>query len=269
MPRLDFVKMSGAGNDFIVADNRKGALKKDLAGAAKRLCDRQRGVGGDGLILLENSKTADFKMRILNSDGSEAEMCGNGVRCLAKFAFDRKIAGRKMTVQTLAGEIGAEIKGNLVKAKMLEPSAMRLNFKIPVSGSRATLNFVNTGVPHAVMLVESVKPLDVVSTGRAIRTHAHFAPKGTNANFIAVRSKNAIDIRTYERGVEDETQACGTGSTAGALVAAALKGLKSPVDVHTRGGDVLKIYFTKDQAGFRDVYLEGRVQRNFEGRVEL
>jgi diaminopimelate epimerase len=265
---LNFTKLSGAGNDFIVADNRRG-LVKNLAASARALCDRRRGVGADGLILLEKSKKADFKMRIVNPDGSEAEMCGNGVRCLAKFAVESKIAKKTMEIQTLAGTIGAEVNGDTVKARMLEPVGLKLNFIVPVEGVKTTLHFINTGVPHAVMILGSVKGFDVAGKGRAIRTHGHFTPRGTNANFIAVRSKNAIDIRTYERGVEDETLACGTGSTAGALIAAALKGMKSPVDVHTYGGEVLKIYFTRNGEGFRDVYLEGRVRINFEGRTEL
>ncbi|MGH7197890.1 MAG: diaminopimelate epimerase [Candidatus Omnitrophota bacterium] len=266
---LNFTKMAGAGNDFILADNRSGILKGSLGRFARRLCDRKRSVGADGLILVERSKKADVRMRILNSDGSEAEMCGNGIRCLAKFAADKGITGKRLSVETLAGTILAEVRGKVVKARMVDPKGLRVNFKIAVGGRKESLSFVNTGVPHAVKLIPSVESCPVKPLGRSIRTHRHFAPRGTNVDFIAVRSSNAIDIRTYERGVEDETLACGTGSVAGALIASRLKGLRSPVSVHTRGGDVLKIYFSKNGSSFSDVYLEGQVETNFEGRVKL
>ena len=269
MKVLNFTKMSGAGNDFILVDNRSGAIKGDLKKLAKKLSDRKHSVGADGLILLERSKQSDIRMRILNPDGSEAEMCGNGVRCLARFAVDQKITGPKLSIETQAGVIYAEVRGEIVKAKMVEPRDLKIGFKVEMKGSREALNFINTGVPHAVRLVSSVSACDVKNLGRAIREHRHFAPNGTNVNFVALRRGNEIDIRTYERGVEDETLACGTGSTAGALVAAAIKNLKSPVLVHTHGGEVLKVYFSGNGSTFYDVYLEGRIQNNFEGRVGL
>ena len=261
--------MSGAGNDFILIDNRRGFIKAGLAKKAKTLCDRKHSIGADGLILLERSKKADIRMRILNPDGSEAEMCGNGVRCLAKFAVDMKIASPKHSVETLAGTIYTEVRGNVVKAKMIEPKELKLGFKIDLNGSDGAMNFINTGVPHAVRLVNSVAGCDVKTLGRDIRQHKHFSPKGTNVNFVAVKQGSSIDIRTYERGVEDETLACGTGSTAGALVAAAVKNLKSPVSVHTHGGELLKVYFSRNGLSFHGVYLEGRVQKSFEGSVLL
>ena len=208
-------------------------------------------------------------MRILNSDGSEAEMCGNGIRCFAKYAFDRGIAGRAMTVETLAGRIGVEVRGDVVKARLIDPAEPRLNFKIKVEGRPHTVNFLNTGVPHVVKVLDSVERFDVERFGALIRRHSAFAPRGANANFVAFRSDGGLDVRTYERGVEGETLACGTGSTASALVAAALKGLRSPVRVRTRGGETLKIYFSKDGRRFHDVYLEGNVKKSFEGTVEL
>ncbi len=269
MKTVHFFKIAAAGNDFIVIDNRARSVKKGLAKAAKHLCDRKHSIGADGLILLERSKKADVRMRILNPDGSEAEMCGNGVRCLAKFAVDRNIAPPKLSIETLAGTIYVEVRGNTVKAKMIEPRDLKLGFKIDLNGSDGLMSFINTGVPHAVKLVSSVSSCDVKDLGREIRQHKHFAPKGTNVNFVAVKRGSTIDIRTYERGVEDETLACGTGSTAGALVAAAVKNLKSPVSVHTRGGEVLKVYFSRNGLNFHSVYLEGRVQKSFEGSVSL
>jgi diaminopimelate epimerase len=269
LKRFDFVKMVGHGNDFIVGDNRKGLIGKDTQRTAVQLCDRKHSIGADGLVLLEKSKIAHLRMRIINPDGSEAEMCGNGVRCLAKFANDKKIAGKKISIETMAGRIDAEVKGDVVKAKMVQPTDFRMNISLPLNGSPEAMHFVNTGVPHAVVVLNSIKDVDVDKKGRMIRQHPYFSPRGTNANFISIRSGNAIEIRTYERGVEGETLSCGTGSTAGALVAAAIKNLKSPVTVHTKGGEPLKIYFSRNENGFFDVYLEGRVQTSFEGRINL
>ena len=264
---IHFTKMSGAGNDFIIIDNRLKKIKNRLPDQARRLCDRHFSVGADGLILLERSKKADIRMRILNPDGSEAEMCGNGVRCLAKFTVSKKITKNKLSVETLAGIIGVEVKKDTVKAKLVNPKDLKLDLAIAVDGSKGKFHFINTGVPHAVSLVNSIGECDTARLGRAVRFHEYFAPKGTNVDFIAFSGPNAIDIRTYERGVEAETLACGTGSVAGALVAAALKDFKPPVRVKTAGGETLKIYFSKNGRGFSDVYLEGKVSTNFEGRV--
>ncbi len=269
MRTLNFTKMVGAGNDFILVDNRLGVLKKDAAKVARHLSNRKHSIGADGLILLEKSKKANIRMRIFNPDGSEAEMCGNGVRCIAKFVAERKITASKLSIETVAGIIRAEVRGDIVKARLMDPKGLRLNLAIQVQGKNENVNFVDTGVPHAVKILNSVHNLAVNPLGRAIRTHKHFAPRGTNVDFISVKRGNAIEIRTYERGVEDETLSCGTGSTAGAIVAAALKGLKSPVSVHTRSGEVLKIYFSKKGSTFSDVYLEGRVRESFQGRVML
>lgn len=260
--------MVGAGNDFVVVDNRRGVVKKDAVKLAKLLSDRRRSVGADGLLLLEKSKKANIRMRILNSDGSEAEMCGNGIRCIAKFSSDRKITGKKFSIETLAGIISAEVKGDVIKARITDPKGLKLNIRIPVNGREELVHFIDTGVPHTIKVVDKVDNVDIFTLGRAIRRHSYFAPKGTNASVISVKG-NELWIRTYERGVEDETMACGTGSTAAALVAAALRGLKSPVTVHTHGGDRLKIYFSRNGNDFHDVYLEGPVQQAFEGSVKI
>jgi diaminopimelate epimerase len=268
MKELLFTKMAAAGNDFVVVDARK---TKVLNGAklAKKLCDRKFSVGADGVLLLETSKKADVRMRIFNPDGSEAEMCGNGVRCLAKFAADKKAIKSRLSIETIAGLIEAEVRGDVVKAKMVQPKELKLHLRVSANGASGELHFINTGVPHVVQVLDSLGDVDVQGFGKEIRFHRDFAPRGTNADFIRVCAGNAIEIRTYERGVEAETLACGTGSTAGALVAAALKGLKSPVSVRTRGGEVLKVYFSKKGNEFYDVYLEGLVQKTFEGRIAL
>lgn len=274
-----FTKMVGAGNDFIVTDNRSGVIGNDAAKIAKKLSNRKHSIGADGLILLEKSsaiggsasggKKADFRMRIFNPDGSEAEMCGNGVRCVAKFAVDHKIKKGLLSIETLAGIIEAEVRGHIVKAKLVKPKGLKLNFSLQINGRSEILNFIDTGVPHAVKLLDSLEGVDVDQWGSQIRRHPYFAPRGTNADLISLGSQNKVEVRTYERGVEGETLSCGTGSTAAALVAAALKGLKSPVFVRTKGGETLKVYFSKKGSEFFNVYLEGPVQTTFEGRVVL
>ncbi len=267
MKEIAFTKMVGTGNDFIVVDNRAGGVP--ARAMAKKWCDRKYSIGADGLLLLERSRKADFRMRIINSDGSEAEMCGNGIRCIAQYAYDRGITGKKFKIETLAGIIDVTISGRVVKARMIDPKDLKLNFSIPVSGKPLELSFVNTGVPHAVSVVKRIKEVDVQSTGRQVRTHDYFKPRGTNANFIQVLGGNKIEVRTYERGVEGETLSCGTGSTASALIASAVCGWKSPVSVKTQSGETLKVYFSKEGNRFHDVYLEGSVQKSFEGRVKL
>jgi diaminopimelate epimerase len=269
MKLLSFTKMVGTGNDFIVIDNRTGVVGKDPVSAAKQLCDRKFGIGADGLLLLEKSTKAEIRMRIFNPDGSEASMCGNGIRCIARFAVDNNITGPQFQIETLAGLIGAEVRGDIVKAKMLDPKDLKLKLQVPMAKGKQELHFVDTGVPHTVVILDALKEVDVKETGRFIRNHKMFAPKGTNVNFISFRPGNSIEVRTYERGVEDETLSCGTGTTASALIAASLKSLKSPVQVLTQSGETLKVYFTKQDGGFEEVYLEGPVKTVFEGRVQL
>lgn len=268
MKSYPFSKKAAAGNDFIIFDNRAKVLT-DPARTAKALCERKYSVGADGLLLLEHSKSADIRMRIFNPDGSEAEMCGNGVRCLAKYAAQAKITSATHSIETLAGRIEAQVRGDVVKAKMSTPRDLKLDVSVDVEGRKVLLHLIDTGVPHAVQVMERVSEAEVNRLGRALRRHKRFAPKGTNVNFISIGKDSSVEIRTYERGVEAETLACGTGSTAAALVAATLKGLRSPVCVKTRGGEVLRVYFTKKKGGFEDVYLEGKVADCFEGRVNL
>ena len=267
--RIPFVKMAAAGNDFILIDNRRGALKKGLPGTAKKLCDRKHSVGGDGILLLEKSKKADIRMRILNPDGSEADMCGNGVRCLARFAVDKKIAKNSHRIETGAGIIEAAVNGAVVKAHLTDPKNFRGAVELDVEGRKEKIHFIDTGVPHAVIFDPELDRAAVDSRGREVRVHEHFAPKGTNVNFVKVNRDGSIAVRTYERGVESETLACGTGSTASALVSASLEGLKSPVKVHTSGGEILKVYFKHERGRWSGVYLEGLVQTTFEGSVIL
>jgi diaminopimelate epimerase len=266
MAPIAFAKLSGAGNDFVVIDNRKSVVPDDLANFIEKVCARRISVGADGVLLVENSDVADFKMRYFNSDGSEAETCGNGARCIAKFAYSEGVVkSDKMTFETKAGIYSAEIMGNDVKLKVGDTVGMRLNFPIELSDGKYTISFANSGVPHAVFMVDDLEKVDIVKLGRETRYHKDFAPKGTNANFIKARDKNNIDIRTYERGVEDETLACGTGSIASAIIASAMGKAESPVTMHTWGGFKLIIHFTGQPEGAKDVYLEGDARIVYKG----
>jgi diaminopimelate epimerase len=273
---LHFFKMNGAGNDFIVVDNRDLSLSKALdSDTIAALCDRHRGIGADGLLAVEPARHgADFRFRYYNADGGEAEMCGNGARCFGRFtAHLGESLLKKVTFETIAGTLAAEMIGEDVRIAMSEPKDLKLNSDAKIPGHHASLHFVNTGVPHVVTFLDSAEALDqcdVFTHGSAIRHHAAFAPAGTNANFAAVLAPNHISIRTYERGVEDETLACGTGMVASALVHHLLTGAPSPIKVDVEGGDTLEIGFEKtgDQS-FKNVTLTGPADFVFEGEIDI
>ncbi len=267
MGKLTFYKMSGSGNDFILIDNRGKVLDQDPQEFARKICHRQLSVGADGLILLEPSEVADFKMRILNADGSEAEMCGNGGRCIARLAHMLGAAKERMAFETLAGLIRAEVWGARVKLQMVNPHSLRVNLPIRVNGSWYRVHTINTGVPHAILFVEDLERAPVVELGRKIRSHEAFRPAGTNVDFVQVTGPNRIMIRTYERGVEDETLACGTGATASALIAAALGYVTSPVAVTVRSGELLTVHFEQRDGTFEEVFFEGDVRLIYQGEL--
>ena len=269
MPTLHFTKMNGAGNDFVMLDNRDLHLRLDTAVIA-RLCDRHRGVGADGLLAVEPAQNgADFRMRYYNADGGEAEMCGNGARCFARFASRIGAKSGAITFETMAGTLGARLVGENVQIAMSVPHSLVLAAELVAAGEKLTVHFVNTGVPHAVVFVGDLEKTDVVRLGAALRYHAHFAPKGTNANFVAELPGGGIAIRTYERGVENETLACGTGVAAAALIFSRLSGAKSPVSVRVRGGDSLTVGFEGDGDGWRNVTLTGPADFVFEGEATI
>jgi diaminopimelate epimerase len=266
---LRFTKMNGAGNDFILFDNRTGSIDLDRSQIAQ-LCDRHRGIGADGILLLEKpTNHADFRMRYFNADGGEAEMCGNGARCFARFA--NKVGGQKAKIsfETPAGMISAELKGDLVTLRMTEPSDLRLDVDLPIAANHKTIHFINSGVPHVVIAVQRIDDADVRREGAAIRHHKMFSPNGTNVNFIEKRGPNKIAIRTYERGVEDETLACGTGIVASALIFAASEDCEGPITVLARGGDELQVGFERVEGRFRKVTLTGPAEFVFEGTIEI
>ena len=266
--KIDFFKMSGAGNDFIVIDNRLGIIDHDnCTDFVEKVCRRGISVGADGVILITNSDKADFKWHFFNADGSEAEMCGNGARCAARFAYLKGIAGEKLSLETLAGIIHAEVLGHRVRLEMSRPHGLELDIKLPVEGKEYTVNFVNTGVPHVVKFVQELENYDAQKMGKAIRMHPHFQPAGANVNFIVVHDRSNIYIRTYERGVEDETLACGTGAVAAALISASSGKVDSPVNVKTKGGSILTIHFEKDGSDFKKVFLEGEARVVYEGQL--
>ena len=270
---LHFYKMNGAGNDFVVIDNRDLSIHLDQQTIAA-LCDRHRGIGADGLLAVEPAEHgADYKFRYYNADGGEAEMCGNGARCFGRFTahLGEEIPDR-VTFETIAGTLAAEMVGENVRIAMSDPKDLRLETGASVPGLDAKLHFVNTGVPHVVAFVPNADfaTLDVFTHGRAIRRHDAFAPAGTNANFATVLAPGHIAIRTYERGVEDETLACGTGMVACALMHHILHGAPSPIQVDVAGGDTLEIDFeTSPDGSFHHVTLTGPADFVFEGEIEI
>ena len=255
--RIRFVKMHGAGNDFVLVDDRDGSFPCEQSILAA-IGARGTGIGCEGIILVQRSELADFRMRFFNPDGSEAELCGNGARCVAAFAREVGAASSdRMRFETLAGDVQAEIIGpGLVKVWMPEPRDLRANF-------------VNSGVPHCIVPVENLEKADVEGEGRRIRYSEEFAPDGTNVDFVSYCAPNRVDIRTYERGVEAETGACGTGSVAAALVGVAQHGLSFPVTVHTVKGFKLVIGGEFDGKAFHSVTLTGPVARVFTGEIDL
>ena len=280
--RLEFFKLQASGNDFILikATGRKPqAAGLNYKKFAKRYCKRKFGVGADGLLVIEPSKRALFKMRIFNPDGSEAEMCGNGARCTALWAarnLERK--AKSIKFDTKAGIIEAKVSPHKAKGKdscyadvkirIGRVSDLRLNLPVNIFGRKVKVNYINTGVPHSIILVEGLDKINVEEIGRKIRFHKAFGPDGTNVDFAEILKDKFIAIRTYERGVESETFACGTGAVASAIVVSyklQAAGRKFKIKVMTRGGEILKVYFTKNDGRITDVWLQGRAYSVYEG----
>lgn len=267
---IAFDKMNGSGNDFVIIDNRQQAISvEEQPELARKICRRMFSVGADGLIFIENSKCADFRWNFYNSDGSVAEMCGNGSRCATRFAYRHKIAGKTVKFETLAGIIEAEIgeKEEMVRVKMPRPHDFRLDLSLTLGDEERPVAFVDTGVPHAVIFVGD-EDVPVKTWGRKVRFHELFAPRGTNANFVTLLPDGRLKVRTYERGVEAETMACGTGVVASALIAAIQKGKESPIEVVTSGGGVLTIFFAlADGPVAEDVFMQGPARLVFSGEI--
>ena len=268
---IPFWKMHGAGNDFIMIDDReKNFPASDHAWIAET-ATRRFGVGCDGVILIQppDSAEADFRMVFYNPDGSEVEMCGNGARCVSRLAAEIGAAGKDMAFDTVAGLVRGTLNNdNSVTIGMTPPFDWAFDQPIEISGKTYTYHQVNTGVPHVVIEVDDLEDLDIMEMGSAIRYHEAFSPSGTNANFIQVTGANSLTLRTYERGVEAETLACGTGMTACGLIAAKLGKVSDPVQVTCKAGDVIEINFTNTEEGATEVTMKGPAVHVFQGELQ-
>jgi len=266
MAQIPFHKMVASGNDFIVIDNRRKVVQNPVR-FAKEVCAAHTGVGADGILLLEDSKRAKFKMRIINSDGSEAEACGNGYRCIALYAKEVLKYPSRFEFESIASLIKVEVQSHSIRVQLAPPSKLILRDEIRVSGHRLHYSFINTGVPHVVIFVEGLSKINVAELGQALRHHKYFQPKGTNVNFVEVKGRRDINVRTYERGVEKETLACGTGSSGSAIVSALMGYTQSPVRVKTSGGEILTVGFSLSGKKVSNITLQGQARFVYEGTL--
>ena len=258
--KIPFTKMHGAGNDFIVVDDRELTFPIEDPSFMARICARRTGIGSDGIILLQPSEVADLRMRFINPDGNEVGMCGNGARCFARRAYDLGAVPEKMEIETQAGIVRAEVLKEIICLTMTDPADWRMGLDV---GMDRLADFVNTGVEHAVVRVDDLEGVDLQGLGSVIRYHELFAPAGANANFMKVEADASLSLRTYERGVEAETLACGTGAVAAALVAARQGWVQLPVAVHCAGGYDLAV-----DLGTEGATLSGGAATVFKGEVE-
>lgn len=260
MKKIKFTKMAGAGNGFVVIENSH----VDPRQLVIEICSPKTGLGTDGLLVLDKSKKADYRMRILNSDGSEAEMCGNGARCLAAYIVNEKRPKKKrFTIETLAGIVLAEARGEVANIRLSDPKDYEPNIPVTINSRRLHADYIDTGVPHAIVFVEGLGKIDVEGIGRDIRYHKRFAPRGTNADFVEEIGKNFIAVRTYERGVEGETLACGTGAVASAIVTFLKENPKATTQNHikikvkTLSEEVLGVSFDLTNRKVSNIWLKG------------
>ncbi|QHT69477.1 diaminopimelate epimerase [Rhodocytophaga rosea] len=255
---IHFYKYQGTGNDFVMIDDRSETFPQDTTLVAK-LCHRRFGIGADGLILLQNHPEYDFRMVYFNADGKKGSMCGNGGRCTVQFAKDLGVIADSTTFEAADGRHEAHVKDGLIHLKMGDVHQVK---------HMPAYDFLNTGSPHYVAFVDKLSELDVVGKGKAIRYDSVFAPGGTNVNFVEQLSDNTLFVRTYERGVEDETYSCGTGVTACALAASA-RHLQSPVNIKTLGGNLQVAFQSSSPEQFTNIYLIGPAQKVYEGTIEV
>lgn len=258
--KLTFYKYQGTGNDFIMVDNRDLKMPKNDTKMIQNLCDRRFGIGADGLILLENSEDPldDFKMVYYNSDGRQSSMCGNGGRCLVAFAKFLGIIEDSARFTAIDGVHDAEAKGSSIKLRMKDVSKV---------SDYEDYTFIDTGSPHHVIFTENIKALDIKKEGAAIRYSDTYGDAGTNVNFVEALSESEYSVRTYERGVEDETYSCGTGVTAVALAAFSRgKSRTQKIQLNTPGG-ILNVEFKKTDEGFEEIWLSGPAEQVFKGEI--
>lgn len=257
--KLKFYKYQGAGNDFVMIDDRENSFPISTA-LINRLCDRHFGIGADGLILLQNDEEHDFRMIYFNSDGNESTMCGNGGRCIIRFAKDLEAASDRMTFNAIDGLHHGVVDDKIIRLQMIDINEVE---------DHDHYLFMNTGSPHHVEFVENVTAVNVVEKGRNIRNGAPYFEQGSNVNFVQVMKDNSLLIRTYERGVEDETLACGTGITAAAISAFVKKKVDTNnIQVKAIGGD-LSVNFEENNHNFVNVWLNGPAEKVFEGEIEI
>ncbi|MDR1656351.1 MAG: diaminopimelate epimerase [Deltaproteobacteria bacterium] len=271
MEKFKFYKYSGHGNDFVIVDNWNSSVaENDLVKVTKYLCRQKFGVGADGAVFITaGPEEVDFQVRFFNSDGSEADMCGNASRCAAHLAYQTSIAPSEMTFKTKAGTVEASVEDHMVSVMLPKIGRPEGTALVDVEGYNQTYHRINTGVYHAVAFVSDLETVNVVRYGRAVRRHASFSPEGTNVDYVKIISDDTIAVRTYERGVEDETLACGTGVTASAIMAAVQKLVKSDKIVcQTRGGENLTVRIVGAPEAPEKVFLEGPVRYTFWGHVE-
>ena len=264
---IQFTKASGAGNDFVIVDNMSRTLCVDKSSLAQKLCSRNFGIGADGLLILEPSQVADFTMEYYNADGSHGGMCGNGGRCVARYAFLHNLAPQNMKFEALDFVYTAEVVAENVILTMKNSTNLKKDIAVLVGSDQMRGFFVNTGSPHLVIFVDDVSSVPVQEAGRKLREDQRFAPDGTNVNFVQVTASDAIRVRTYERGVEAETLACGTGSVASAITANLFKGIELPVNVQVRSGEILKVHASKEGMSITSPKLEGSAHMLFKGNI--
>jgi len=264
----EFFKMSAAGNDFILFDNRASGLRHEtLPDLVRRLSTRALSVGADGVILLETSRVAHVRATFFNPDG-QPTFCGNGARCAARLAYLQGIAPARMTVETSVMVHRAEVKGTSVTFEMRDPRGFEDGVEVPVDGTAVRGVLVDTGVPHFVVFREFPQAESIVSLGRALRSHPRFGPSGANVDFVAPAAGGALPVRTYERGVEAETLACGTGAVAAATAAvAAGRAAAPPVTLRARSGALIRVHFEGPPQSARGVRLEGEARLVYVGQL--
>jgi diaminopimelate epimerase len=266
---IPFARMHGSGNDFVVLDDRAGRLRDHRRALAQAVCDRRRGLGGDGLVLLSSGDDGHVVMRYVNADGMDGEMCGNGAGCAVRRAWELGFFnGGETVLDTDAGAVGAALDGLRVTMTMTDPRDERLNLSIPTSEGTLLGHYIDTGVPHVVLFVADVAQVNLVELGPEIRRHALF-PRGCNVNWASPAGHDAFRMRTFERGVEAETLSCGTGATAIALLAYRLGLAAPPVTIHASGGGTLSIAFDPSPSGpLRNVRTTVDVERIAEGQID-
>ena len=258
MQKIDFHKYQGTGNDFVMIDDRDKRFDLNDHELIAQLCDRKFGIGADGLILIREHKVADFEMVYYNADGHITSLCGNGSRCAVRFAHQLGMIKNSCTFMTVEGILNASIDEGLVAIKMPDVKDVE---------KHTNHYWAHTGSPHHVCYVNDLQHFDVFQKGKSIRYSEPYGEEGSNVNFVEKNDDSSIFVRTYERGVEDETLSCGTGVTAAALVEA-MNGAQSPVNVKTLGGE-LKIAFERKDQGFINIFLIGPAERVFAGEISL